>query len=483
MRIWFKTSLALCALSAISACQGADPPSGGAESPTEISTSESSSWSPEGSEEQDEETGPGVPSLDEQLAELLAAQPVPVVPLAPIPSEDPALFALGEALFFDPILSGPKDTACASCHHPEWGSGDGLSLALGTGATGVGPARAEGDKPPFVPRHTMPLFNLGDPSFTRLFWDARVELDDQDQLVTPLGEQLPEGLDGVLAAQALFPLLDRLEMRGEPSSQTVLDEPNELGDIPDDDPIAVFEAIMVRLAAIPAYVELFAAAYPGQDFASLDIRHVANAIAAYEREAYALTSAPWDAYLAGDLEVLSDAAKLGAILFYGGAGCANCHSGPLLTDHEIHATGVPQLGPGMPDSAPFDLGRELVTGDPADHFGFRTPPLRNVAETAPYMHDGALVNEQQMLVHYANPATSIDKLDRDLLLPELAATVQDDPAHIADLVASLSPELPDDPAFTGLSNIREFLEALSDPAIADLPELRPASVPSGLPVP
>ena len=104
------------------------------------------------------------PSLDEQLAELLAAQAVPVVPLSPPPAQDPALVALGEALFFDPILSGNMDTACASCHHPSFGSSDGLSLTLGTGAVGVGPARAEGDHPPFVARNAQALFNLGDPS-------------------------------------------------------------------------------------------------------------------------------------------------------------------------------------------------------------------------------------------------------------------------------------------------------------------------------
>jgi len=478
------TALLLAVLGGCSSASGEGDESEQTSASSSSDTGESSSsWSPD-SGEQSSETGPP-PTLDETLAALLAAQEIPVAPLAPLPAQDPALVALGEALFFDPILSGPKDTACASCHHPEWASGDGLSLTLGTGASGVGPARAEGEHPPFVPRHAMALFNLGDPSVTRLFWDARVELDEAGVLQTPLGEQLPADiaaeLDGVLAAQALFPVLDRLEMRGEPGSQTVLDEPNELAALPDDDPAAIWAAIMDRLQAIPGYVELFAAAYPDQDLATLDFAHAANAIAAYEREAFALPSAPWDAYLDGQLDALSDAAKLGAILFYGAAACANCHSGPLLSDHQIHATGVPQLGPGKPGSAPYDHGRELVSGDAEQRFGFRTPPLRNVAETAPYMHDGALVTLQQVLVHYADPTTIIDKLDRDLLLPELAATVHDDPAHVAELVGSLSPLLADDPAFVGLSNIREFLESLSDPAIAELPGLRPETVPSGLP--
>ncbi len=149
----------------------------------------------------------GAPAtLDEQLAELLAAQAVPVVPLDPPPAQDPALVALGEALFFDPILSGNMDTACASCHHPSFGSSDGLSLTLGTGAVGVGPARAEGAHPPFVPRNSQALFNLGDPSFTRMFWDGRVELDARGQLQTPAGADLLPGLDSALAAQAMLRL-------------------------------------------------------------------------------------------------------------------------------------------------------------------------------------------------------------------------------------------------------------------------------------
>lgn len=451
--------------------------------PSEASESESdsaSSWVPEAGESG--ESGEPL-DLDELLAELLAVQEVPVTPLEPAPAQDPALVALGEALFFDPILSGPKDTACASCHHPAWGSGDGLSLSLGTGAVGVGPERAEGDHPPFVPRHAMALFNLGDPSFTRLFWDARVELDEQGELHTPLGDLVPAQLGDPLAAQALFPVLDRLEMRGQEGSQTILAEPNELAMLPDEDPQAVWDALMLRLAAVPAYVELFAAAYPDQSFEQLSFVDAALALAAYERAAFDYPDAPWDAYLDGELDAISDAAKLGAILFYGAAGCANCHSGPLLTDHRVHSTGVPQLGPGQPGSAPFDYGRELITGAPEDRFAFRTPSLRNVAVSPPYMHDGALVDFQQTLVHYANPATSIEKLDRDRLLPELAASVQDDPAHIAELVASLSPELPDDPAFVGLSNIREFLETLTDPAVMQLPDSRPLAVPSGLPHP
>lgn len=428
------------------------------------------------------ETG-APPSLDEQLAELLAAQAVPVVSLTPSPAQEPALVALGEALFFDPILSGNMDTACASCHHPSFGSSDGLSLTLGTGAVGVGPARAEGAHPPFVPRNSQALFNLGDPSFTRMFWDGRVELDAEGEFHTPAGDDLLPGLHSALAAQAMFPVLDRQEMRGDMGDMTTLGEANELAVLDDEQRPAIWAALMVRLGAIDGYVELFDAAFPGEAFDTLTFAHAANALAAYESEAFSFPSSPWDAYLDGDLTAISDASKVGALRFYGPAGCGECHTGPLLTDHRFHSTGVPQLGPGRGTSAPFDHGRELVTTDPQDRFSFRTPSLRNVEVSAPYMHNGALVDFERTLVHYASPTTSIEDFETKGLLPELVDTVQQDPDHIKEIVATLSSDLLLEPSFVGLSNLREFLETLTDPDVFSLPSIRPSSVPSGLPVP
>lgn len=422
-------------------------------------------------------------SLDEQLAEMLAAQEVPVVPLEPAPAQDPALVALGEALFFDPILSGNMDIACATCHHPTLGSSDGLSLTLGTGAVGLGPRRANGPHPPFVARHSMALFNIGDPSFTRMFWDGRVEQDDRGELRTPAGPDLLPGLDSALAAQAMFPVLDRREMRGEPGDLTILGGANELAVLDDEDPQAIWAALMDRLAAIDGYVQLFDAAFPGQSFDTLTFAHAANAIAAYESEAFSFPSSPWDDYLRGTLTAISDAAKVGALRFYGPAGCSECHSGPLLTDHRFHSTGVPQLGPGVGAWAPFDHGRELVTNDPDDRFAFRTPSLRNVEVSAPYMHNGVHVEFQRVLVHYAAPTMGIEEFDPRGLLPELVETIQQDPEHIAEIVGTLSDDLVLEPNFVGLSNIREFLEALTDPGVFSLRDIRPDSVPSGLPHP
>jgi cytochrome c peroxidase len=422
-------------------------------------------------------------TLDELLAEVLAAQPTPVVPLAPPAPADPALYALGQALFFDPILSGNQDVACASCHHPNFGLGDGLPLAVGTGARGLGPDRLV-DAPAFVPRHAPALFERGDPAWRRLFADGRVELDADSVLRAPI--PLPDGLSGVLAAQALIPLFDRSEMRGQPGDRTVSDEPNELAALPDDDPAPTWDALMARLLAIPAYGEAFAAAYPALAGDPPTIAHVANAIAAFEATAFSFTDTPWDAWLRGDADALTDAQKLGAVVFHAGTACSRCHSGPLFTDQRFHNVGIPQLGPGRGDAAPFDVGRAGVTEEPADRFTFRTAPLRNLGTTAPFMHNGALPNIGAVMNHYAQPADTAAEYDAEWLPEALRDTVQRDPAHLDALRDSLSPELLDSldaRSAVGLSNVREFLRALDDPAAADLSHLIPESVPSGLSLP
>jgi cytochrome c peroxidase len=422
------------------------------------------------------------PTLNELLRSRLSTLSPPLEPLPPIEPHPEALVALGEALFFDPILSGNKDTSCASCHHPAFATSDGMALAVGTGATGVGPQRSDPGYPGFLSRHSPQLFNLGQPGFDRLFWDARVERLDSGELRTPVGDDPLAGLSGVLAAQALIPLIDRNEMRGDVGDVDVTGEPNELAAIDDEDPQAVWAALLDRLLALDAYQALFAAAFPDVPEDDLTFAHAVNAIAAYEATAFEATATPWDAYLAGDDSAIPEAAKLGALLFYGSAGCVRCHSGPLLTDHQIHNVGVVQLGPGRPGSAPFDTGRALVTGEEADRFGFRTPSLRNVTRTAPYMHNGALEDLQDVVRHYGNPLTAIEGYDPTWLHPDLVDTVQTDEAHIADITSTLSDDLPTTPQFVGLANIIQFLEVLTDPSVDDLPDAVPEVAASGLPI-
>lgn len=142
----------------------------------------------------------------------------------------------------------------------------------------------------------------------------------------------------------MFPVTSNDEMRGAPGDQDVLEQPNELALIAASDFPAIWDALTARLLAIPEYVTLFQAAYPDVLISELGFEHTANAIAAFEIEAFTLLNSPWQRYLNGDEMALSSAAKAGALLFYGDAGCSWCHSGPLFTDQMAHNLAVPQVG-------------------------------------------------------------------------------------------------------------------------------------------
>ena len=418
--------------------------------------------------------------LEEELRTLLQTLEAPPTPLVGPPEEAPAQIALGEALFFDPILSGNKDVACASCHHPEHGLGDGLPLTLGTGTTGVGPARADGDHGPWIPRHAPSLFNVGEPGGGAWFWDGRVYEDGAGPAST-LGP-LPEGLSSALAAQALHPVLDSGEMRGLPGDIAVDGSANELSALAT--PEEIWGALLARIIAIQGYRDLLAAAYPETPEDAWGIAQLANALAAYQADAFVSTGSPFDAWLAGDPTALDDSEKLGALVFFGAAGCGSCHSGPLLSDGRFHNSGVPQTGPGVGPLAPADWGREGVTAATADRYAFRTAPLRNVGFSAPYMHDGVFPDLGAVVEHYADPQATAAAFDDSHLAAHGLETMRDE-AHIDDLLAHLSPDLPlaDADSRVGLSNLRRFLLSLDDPAWVDASDRVPDSVPSGLPVP
>lgn len=450
-------------------------------------------------------------SLDAALQTLIAQQGL--TPLAAPTPPDPALVALGQALFFDKELSGNRDTSCATCHHPALATGDQLPLSIGTGGIGFASKRQLGDNRDFVPRHTTELFNRGLPEWTTMFWEGRVEGSTATGFETPAGEYLPSGLDSALAAQAMFPVTIRTEMRGgwynvagyaiQPG--TVLDEaaayaqnlptgwedtdvfgqPNELASIPNDARFfpQIWALLMERLLAIPTYRELFRQAYPDVPAAELGFQHAANAIAAFEAQAFAFTNSPWDRYLAGDETALTDQAKQGALLFYGRAGCAACHSGPLFTDQQYHNIGAPQFGPGRDDFAPLDYGRYAITQAPADKYTFRTPPLHNVALTAPYLHNGAYDSLTAVIAHHLQPEETLRAFDGRALPPELRATLQNYAVTIDDILLTLSPQLPQTELNRReIAQLVAFLESLTDPAATDMSNLLPATVPSGLPV-
>lgn len=439
---------------------------------------------------------------------------------------------LGRMLFFDKILSGNQNISCATCHHPAFGSGDGLALPLGEGATGLGTDRQTGTDPSVavagrVPRNSPGLFNLGAREFERLFHDGRVETDPhgyfEGGFVTPAKWKLPAGLDNPLAAQAMFPVTSPMEMAGNKGENPIADAislNNAAG------PGGAWELLAERLQAIPEYVELFRLAYPEAVQAAEDITFVlaANAIAAFEATAFRADDAPFDRYLRGDRHSLTGEQKRGMQLFYGAAGCSSCHSGKFQTDHEFHAIAMPQIGPGKADGRDpsywdatginavlEDFGRGRVTVRPGDNYKFRTPSLRNVATTGPWSHAGAYDSLEAVVRHHLDPVASLHAYEPDAaLLPplgdvvELTASgsqltqgfmadtrrrefarrdtwVQENDAlrqRIADANELAPVRLGDD----DVRALVVFLHALTDPITGRLDALVPATVPSGLPV-
>ena len=355
-------------------------------------------------------------SYDAQLQTLIAAQQIK--PLAPIPAQNEALVTLGRNLYFDNILSGNKDVSCATCHLPEVGTGDGLPVSIGTGGiNGLGPERELGNGRSLVPRNAPDVFNRGAVEWRTMFWDGRVAISPRGYYKTPEGDDLPGGLYSLLATQAMFPVTSTDEMRGLPGDVTVTGELNELAAIPAEDTHAIWDSLMTRLLVYPEYEALFAAAYPGVPASELGFQHAANAIGAFETEAFACTDNPWHDYLNGDMTAISDEAKKGALLFYGDAGCATCHAGPLFTDQAYHNIAAPQLGAGKGEEAPLDNGRYRETGRPEDKFAFRTPSLLNVTATGPWLHNGAYGDLTAVINHHQNPESALKNYDPAAHLP------------------------------------------------------------------
>ncbi|MHC4948164.1 MAG: cytochrome-c peroxidase, partial [Planctomycetota bacterium] len=292
--------------------------------------------------------------------------PLPPVPADPTNrvADDDAAAHLGRFLFFDPRLSGPGTVSCETCHDQANGLSNGLPLGVG-----VGPTR----------RNAQGLWNVGHNRW--FYWDGSAD---------------------TLWAQALRPIEAANEMGGDRDAvaRLVVEDP-ELR--------AAYEAVFGALPGLdePSAVDgVFA--------------NVGKAIAAYERR-LVTGPAPFDVFAEGlrdgdpaKLAALTPSAQRGLRLFVGAGNCRTCHTGPNFTDGEFHSIGVPPADGGLPRDAGRYDGARRVRGDPFNAAGthsddpdgakaaairqlvvspeswgqFKTPSLRNVALTPPYMQEG-----------------------------------------------------------------------------------------------
>ncbi|MCB0191120.1 MAG: hypothetical protein KDJ65_04180 [Anaerolineae bacterium] len=426
--------------------------------------------------------GPTIISLDDPLRQMITE--AGITPLEREPEPDGAKVALGRALFFDKIMSGNHDVACSTCHLPLQHTSDGLSMSIGVGGLdGVGPQRRNGPDRILHPRNSPDLFNRGRPELATMFWDIRIN-GSKGGFNSPAGEMLPgDDLDSILAVLAMFPVTARDEMRGMPADFEKFD--NELALIEDEDFIGIWDALMDRLLANDAYVALFNQAYPDLSTDELGFQHAANGIAAFIIKAFTFTNTPWDRYVAGEENALSDEAKQGALLFFGKASCNRCHTGNLFTDQLTHNLAMPQVGPGNNKEQPgIDLGRAGETGNSEDSYAFRTPMLRNVALTGPWTHAGAYTRLEAVVRHHLNPEQALRSYDASQLRADLQDSFQNDESYINAQVAHLDPLVatPIELSEREMEQLRAFLQALTDPAAVNLTNVVPQSVPSGLPI-
>ncbi len=298
-------------------------------------------------------------------------------PVVPVPESNPLTpekIQLGKRLFADRNLSDPDAgrtrVACVTCHSPMFGFSDG-----GVRSTGVYGRQGK--------RNSPTVFNA---AFQHSqFWDGRARY-----LTDPLtGDPLP---GTSLEAQALGPIQDPLEMNNTPEN------------------VAGYVLNRYRDSLLRAFPEV--EQYLGTPYeVPVVFQAVGKAIASYERTVLAFDS-PYDAFVAGDSGALSEAQLRGLALFEGKGNCTACHPAPLFTDvtysdspdggfHNIgvfrqgyetgtnDATGEPLFpNPDVPDYEGYDLGRYYVTGAPADIGKFKTPTLRQLLCTYPYMHNG-----------------------------------------------------------------------------------------------
>lgn len=299
------------------------------------------------------------------------------------PIENRALLDLGRSLFWDPRISASGKTSCASCHYPYLG-------------WSVTEPKSRNDSGKLTSRKSQPLIGIGHAQAAPIGWDGR---------------------NATLEAQAKSSI--------STGSMSMRDT---------DIPVKV-EVIEERIRTIPDYVAKFNEALPGT---AINIDSIAKAIAAYER-AIEPGIAPFDRWIEGDEDAISQSAKRGFVLFNGKAECSLCHSGWRFTNDSFHDIGTTTT----------DLGRgREIKADPLMQYAFKTPTLRSVALRPPFMHNGSSRDLYEVMKHYEKGG--IDRPSRSPLMKAVPLSDQERRDLIAFMEtltgmpeAEAPPKLPD----------------------------------------
>jgi len=279
----------------------------------------------------------------------------------PFPEENPYSFeksTLGKMLFFDQRLSGGQNMSCATCHNPSFGWEVPFPTAIGSHNKPLG-------------RHAPTVFNVA--WGEEYFWDGRA---------------------ATLEEQAGGPIQAPEEMN------------------------MTFPVLISRLNDIPSYKEWFSKAFPEDGVTEENITKV---IATYQRTIVSGIS-PFDKWVNGSENAITDSAKRGFILFNEDAKCANCHTSWNFTDQKYHDIGLPDE----------DIGRiEIDKSSDLNNHAFKTPTLRNLTQRSPFMHDGSIYDLEAVIAHYQ--VGGVDRPSRSPLMPPLDISEKD----VEDLLSFL----------------------------------------------
>ena len=326
-------------------------------------------------------------------------------PPVPIPPDNPMTMEgvqLGRMLFYDPILSADSSMSCSSCHLPQGSFTDNLAVSIGI--DGIAGRRS-----------SMSLLNVAYAT-NGLFWDGRSpNLEDQ----------------------AMRPVEDPIELHN------------------------IWPNVIVKLKVHDTYPEMFRKAFGIPDRDSISKELAVKAIAQFERILISSGTSKFDQYQQGDLDVFDDEELDGKLMFFDegeplnlpDAQCFHCHGGLTLTGNQYFNNGLDSVGnlSEFPDKGRFDF-----TGNPNDQGKFRAPTLRNIAISAPYMHDGRFATLHDAVAQYADNGFGV--INEDIFIGQMGFPIGNG-------------------QYTGLNNyqigaIVKFLHTLTDTTFVNNPDIQ-----------
>ena len=254
----------------------------------------------------------------------------------------------------------------------------------------------------------------------------------------------------------------------------------------------VLPILAKRVSKIPKYQEMFIEAFEEINSPhDISIIHIGNAISAFIALEWKSMDSPFDDYLNGQNNAITDNAKKGMELFFGKANCSTCHSGKLFTDQNFYALALPHFGPGRTrrfDPYARDVGRMGESDHLEDSYRFRTPSLRNVTLTAPYGHNGAYKTLSEIIKHHLDPINMYYKWNPSLVkLPSAEWLEEIDFVSFSDKyerkrIISKIDIKPINLSENEVKDIVEFLKSLTGKSLNNRPIGIPDEVPSGLTV-